>query len=52
MSYGKGDIEVFETMIFGIEEDSYQERFATYEKSIKGHNKAIQYLKNYLKTNN
>lgn len=36
---------LFETMIFGIENDSYQTRCSTWEEAIEMHKKAVKYVK-------
>jgi len=36
---------LFETMIFGGEEDGYQERYSTWEQAEAGHEKAIGIVK-------
>jgi hypothetical protein len=44
-----GDYPVlFETMIFGIEEDGYQTRCSTWDEAIFMHAEALIYYKNYL----
>lgn len=34
--------QLFETMIFGGEQDGYQERYSTWEEAEKGHEQAIK----------
>jgi hypothetical protein len=34
---------LFETMIFGDNEDAYQERYSTWDEAEKGHAKAVKY---------
>lgn len=36
---------LFETMIFGGEHDSYQERYSTWEEAEEGHKKAVELVK-------
>lgn len=41
-SFGIGDEPlIFETMIFGGEHDNYQERYATREQALAGHERAV-----------
>jgi len=40
----KGDPLLFETMIFGIENDEYQERCSTYKEALIQHAEAVQHL--------
>lgn len=46
-------LHVFETMIFGIEDDEelkyYQERYGTVDEAEEGHQKAYELVKSYLK---
>ena len=45
-AYGGGKPILWETMIFGGENDqAYQERYASYEQAIEGHQKAINFIK-------
>ena len=45
-AYGGGKPVLWETMIFGGENDqAYQERYASYEQAIEGHQKAINFIK-------
>jgi hypothetical protein len=45
-SYGSGKPVLWETMIFGGENDqAYQERYASYEQALEGHQKAINFIK-------
>lgn len=45
-AYGGGKPILWETMIFGGENDQgYQERYASYEQAIEGHQKAINFIK-------
>ena len=37
---------IFETMVFGGEHDQYQERYATKEQALAGHNRIVQALEN------
>lgn len=39
--YGEGEPLLFETMIFGINDNEYQERYSTWEEAEAGHEKAI-----------
>jgi len=41
---------LWETMIFGGEQDQYQERYTSYEDALKGHKVAVQIAINSLKT--
>ena len=44
IDHGYGDIQIFETMIFGLEgESEYQERCATYKEALVMHDRAILY---------
>lgn len=36
---------LFETMIFGGKHDEYQERYATWDEAVEGHNKAVKLVK-------
>jgi hypothetical protein len=41
---------IFETMIFGLEElEDYQERYATEEEALEGHNRAVEKVKGIVK---
>jgi hypothetical protein len=40
-NWGNGPPLLFETMIFGGEHDEYQERYATREEAIEGHERAV-----------
>jgi len=40
---------LFETMIFGIKDDSYQWRYTTWEAAEKGHKYAVNLAKNHIK---
>lgn len=42
---------LFETMIFGIEDDSYQTRCVTWEESLEMHDKAVRHARAYLASN-
>jgi len=37
---------LWETMIFGGENDQYQERYSSYEDALDGHQKAVELVKN------
>lgn len=50
--YGEGDPLLFETMVFGIDDDEYQERYSTWEQAEEGHNKAIEFVKSKIDFNN
>ena len=39
-SFGGGKPLLFETMIFGGENDQYQERYSTWDEAVEGHKKA------------
>ena len=41
-SFDGGTPILFETMIFGGEHDQYQERYATWDESEKGHQRAVE----------
>jgi len=41
---GAGPPILFETMIFGLNNEEYQERYCTYDEAIAGHQKAIEYV--------
>lgn len=47
-SHGKLPI-VFETMIFNNSHGIYQERYATWDEAVAGHNKAVEWVKNGFK---
>lgn len=36
-SFGGGEPLLFETMIFGGDDDGYQERYSTWDEAVKGH---------------
>lgn len=45
-SWNSKELVLWETMIFGGENDQgYQERYASYEQAIEGHQKAINFIK-------
>lgn len=45
-SWNSKELVLWETMIFGGEHDQgYQERYASYEQAIEGHQKAINFIK-------
>lgn len=44
-NWGEGPPLLFETMVFGGEHDEYQERYATYDEAIEGHERAIKLVK-------
>ena len=51
-AYNSGKPILWETMIFGGEHDqSYQERYTSYEQAIKGHQKAINFIKTEINGN-
>lgn len=41
---GDGPPILFETMIFGLNNEEYQERYCTYDEAVAGHQKAIEYV--------
>lgn len=41
-SFMGGPPMLFETMIFGGEQDSYQERYSTWDEAEKGHQEALE----------
>jgi hypothetical protein len=44
--YGSSKPVLWETMIFGGQNDqAYQERYASYEQALEGHQKAINFIK-------
>ena len=43
---------LFETMIFGGERDGYQERYATWDEAVEGHQKALDLVQNKLTLEN
>jgi hypothetical protein len=50
-SYGEGcPLQVFETMIFGGENDQYCERYSNYDDAEIGHKKALELVKNEKKS--
>lgn len=44
-SFGAGKPLLFETMIFGGENDQYQERYSTWEEAEAGHKEAVALVK-------
>ncbi len=40
--YGEGEPLLFETMIFGGEDDGYQDRYSTWDDAVKGHKFACE----------
>lgn len=44
-SHGGTTPILFETMIFGRDDDSYQERYATWDEAVKGHEVACELVK-------
>lgn len=40
--YGEGEPVLFETMIFGGDEDGYQERYCTWDEAVEGHKFACE----------
>ena len=51
-SFFNGKVIIFETMIFGIEDDEdmsgYQDRYSTIEEAERGHERAVNMVRNYL----
>jgi len=45
-NWGDGPAVLFETMIFGGEHDDYQVRYETWEQAEKGHQEALNLVKN------
>jgi hypothetical protein len=43
--YGDGPPEIFETMIFGSDEEELLGRYATWELALEGHRKAVESLR-------
>lgn len=41
-SFGGGEPLLFETMIFGGDDDGYQERYSTWDEAVKGHKFACE----------
>ena len=41
-SFGDGEPLLFETMIFGSENDQYQDRYSTWDEAVEGHKKACE----------
>lgn len=41
-----GSPVLWETMIFGGKHDEYQERYSSYSKALKGHQDAVELVKN------
>ena len=41
-SFGGGEVELFETMIFGGEHDEWMDRYSTWEQAEKGHEVACK----------
>ena len=41
-SSGDGEPLLFETMIFGGENDKYQDRYSTWDEAVEGHKKACE----------
>ena len=44
-SYNGGTPVLFETMIFGGENDQYKERYTSWEEAEKGHKRAVEVVK-------
>ncbi len=44
-NFGGGPPLIFETMIFGLSDDEYQERYPTLEDAQEGHQRAIEWAK-------
>jgi hypothetical protein len=42
--FDEGPPLLFETMIFGIDDDSYQTRCSTYDQAVKMHEKALKHV--------
>lgn len=48
--YGEGEPVLWETMIFGASElDQWQDRYTSYEDALKGHEVAVELVKNFKK---
>lgn len=50
--YGEGEPLLFETMIFGGDDDEYQERYSTWDEAVKGHQFACEKVKEKLNQKN
>lgn len=44
-NFGNGKPLLFETMIFGGNRDSYQERYSTWKEAEKGHREAVKLVR-------
>lgn len=47
-SWGDGPPQLYETMIFGGQHDEYQERYATKEAALAGHDSALAMVRDSL----
>jgi hypothetical protein len=44
--YGEGEKLIFETLVFGGEDDGYMERYSTLEEAKKGHKRIVKNISN------
>ncbi|SRR5216683_5278951 len=44
-SFGRGKPVLFETMIFGLDDDKYQRRYSTWGDALEGHAQALAFAK-------
>lgn len=47
-NFGEGSPILFETMIFGGDSHKYQERYATWDEAVAGHDEAVAFLQSLL----